>query len=159
MPNNFIQIFYEVSQNARKSTYKNSYRANRNSFENVLATVQEANLEAELDGINSSRFIFHTLHSLDKWFINPAEYKYDEKSCGGTEENLSIISSSSLLFSAAKGVVIPRKNLKIYANFVTKKIRSYMASMTDKMLFEKPDGCDFTRLKKKSCKTAGLYKR
>ncbi len=44
-------------------------------LKNMLAVVQDANLKAELDGINASRFIFHTLHSLDKWFINPAEYK------------------------------------------------------------------------------------
>lgn len=114
-------------------------------LKNMLAVIQDANLEAELDGINASRFIFHTLHSLDKWFINPAEYKYDEKSCGGIPEYLSIISSSRPGFSAEEAA-IPRENLKIYASFVARKIRSYMASMTDKMLIEKPNGCSFSRL-------------
>ena len=62
-------------------------------LKNINSVVQSANLEAEFDGLNASRFIFHTLHSLDKWFVNPAEYKYDENSSGGVAENLSVISS------------------------------------------------------------------
>ena len=39
-------------------------------LKNINSVVQSANLEAEFDGLNASRFIFHTLHSLDKWFVN-----------------------------------------------------------------------------------------
>ena len=94
----------------------------------------------------SSRFIFHTLHSLDKWFVNPAEYKYDENSSGGVAENLSVISSYRQGFDAAPGVVISRENLEKYAVSVAQKIRIYLAKLSDKMLSEKLDGCEFTRL-------------
>ncbi len=70
-------------------------------LKNINSVVQSANLEAEFDGLNASRFIFHTLHSLDKWFVNPAEYKYDENSSGGVAENLSVISSYRQGFDAA----------------------------------------------------------
>lgn len=72
-------------------------------LKNINSVVQSADLEAEFDGLNASRFIFHTLHSLDKWFVNPAEYKYDENSSGGVAENLSVISSYRQGFDAAPG--------------------------------------------------------
>ncbi len=115
-------------------------------LKNINSVVQSANLEAEFDGLNASRFIFHTLHSLDKWFVNPAEYKYDENSSGGVAENLSIISSYRQGFDAAPGVVISRENLEKYAVSVAQKIRIYLAKLSDKMLSEKLDGCEFTRL-------------
>ena len=102
-------------------------------LKNINSVVQSANLEAEFDGLNASRFIFHTLHSLDKWFVNPAEYKYDENSSGGVAENLSVISSSREDFDAAPGVVIPRENLEKYAVSVAQKIRNYLANLSDKM--------------------------
>lgn len=115
-------------------------------LKNINSVVQSANLEAEFDGLNASRFIFHTLHSLDKWFVNPEEYKYDENSSGGVAENLSVISSYRQGFDAAPGVVISRENLEKYAVSVAQKIRIYLAKLSDKMLSEKLDGCEFTRL-------------
>lgn len=115
-------------------------------LKNINIAIKNADLESELDDLNTSRFLFHTLHSLDKWFINPASYKYDANSSGGISECLSVTASSELDFSPAVGTVIPRKNLEKYGTFVTEKIREYVKNLTDDKLCEKPEGCKFSRL-------------
>ena len=89
-------------------------------LKNINSVVQSANLEAEFDGLNASRFIFHTLHSLDKWFVNPAEYKYDENSSGGVAENLSVISSYRQGFDAAP--VIQNGRTLVPIRYVAEKL-------------------------------------
>ena len=47
-------------------------------FLNISDQLDTANLEYEYNNLNNSRYIFHYLHSLDKFFIDPTKYVYDE---------------------------------------------------------------------------------
>lgn len=47
------------------------------NFKNIRDQINCTNLEATMDGINNSRFIFHYLHSMDKFYINPSDYEYE----------------------------------------------------------------------------------
>ncbi|MBU5317887.1 hypothetical protein KQI30_16715 [Clostridium bornimense] len=60
-------------------------------FLNISDQLETANLEYEYNNLNNSRYIFHYLHSLDKFFIDPTEYVYDERKIIGIPENLSVI--------------------------------------------------------------------
>ena len=42
------------------------------------------------DGVNNSRYIFHYLHSMDRFFINPEDYVYEGEKLFGIPENLSV---------------------------------------------------------------------
>lgn len=58
-------------------------------FLNISDQLDTANLEYEYNNLNNSRYIFHYLHSLDKFFIDPTKYVYDETKALGIPENYS----------------------------------------------------------------------
>ena len=80
------------------------------NFKNVEDQIRFADLETVFDNENNSRYIFHYLHSMDRFFINPSTYVYE----GSIEENLSIIDSARAGYIADKSIVIPRKQLLEY---------------------------------------------
>ena len=47
------------------------------NFINIEEQINKADLEAVFDGVNNSRYIFHNLHSMDRFFINPIGYVYE----------------------------------------------------------------------------------
>ena len=113
---------------------------------NIEVQINEAPLDAMLDNVNNSRFLFHAIHSLDRYFINPYHYKYEAGSLIDVDENLSIISETREGYTAAPGVVIERQKLVAYFDFVKAKIFSYLDNLTDQELTEKPEDCPHTKL-------------
>ncbi len=59
------------------------------NFQNIKDQIEVADLEAVFDGVNGSRYIFHNLHSMDRFFINPANYVYEGEKLLGIPENLT----------------------------------------------------------------------
>ena len=49
---------------------------NKLLFENIYEQIKTATLEKRIDNVNNSRFLFHMIHSMDRYFINPFEYDY-----------------------------------------------------------------------------------
>lgn len=49
------------------------------NFINLKDQIEVAELEAVYAGISASRYIFHNLHSIDRFFINPKDYVYEEE--------------------------------------------------------------------------------
>ena len=47
------------------------------NFINIRDHIIMADLETVFDAENNSRYIFHYLHSLDRFFINPMDYVYE----------------------------------------------------------------------------------
>ena len=115
-------------------------------LKNLEVQINEAPLEVMLDNVNNSRFLFHAIHSLDRYFINPHHYKYEVENLIGIDENLSIISESREGYDAAPSLVIERQKLLEYFNFVKAKIFSYLDNLTDEQLAEKPEDCPHTKL-------------
>ena len=63
-------------------------------FKNLNAQIERCNLDAEIDGIQNARYLFHAIHSLDKWFINPETFCEPDKTVtGGIPAELSVIDS------------------------------------------------------------------
>ena len=115
-------------------------------FKNLEVQLKEADLERMFDNVNNSRYLFHTLHSLDRYFINPYRYEYKMDEQLGLDESLSIIDEKREGYIEAPGVVIEREKLLEYFNFVKEKIFSYLAALSDSDLSEKPEGCPHTKL-------------
>ena len=116
------------------------------NFANVRDQIQMADLETVFDGENNSRYIFHYLHSLDRFFINPCDYVYEGEKLFGIPENLSIIDSKREGYVADASIVIEREKLLAYLDYVEEKINLYFETLTADELVQKPKGCDYSRL-------------
>lgn len=102
-----------------------------------------ANLEETLNSIEENSLhdnnicdwplgeqIYHLLHSMDQWYINPNEY----------EEPGIIVKHSELIKGLSKSELIE------YFNLVKAKITGYIESLSTASLIDEPPDCQFTRL-------------
>jgi hypothetical protein len=102
---------------------------------NINTTIQTCDLDYVLCEMPVWKHLYHLLHSLDRWFINPE--RYDEPSFHEPNLNSLNIKSSRIL---------TRNELIEYFNLIKIKINEYLSTLTDEMLSEKPGGCTYTRL-------------
>lgn len=116
------------------------------NFINIEEQINKADLEAVFDGVNNSRYIFHNLHSMDRFFINPIGYVYEGEKLFGIPENLSVISTSRAGFEPDTSIVISRQQLLDYFGYVRAKINSYFDILKPEDLTDTPEGCEYTRL-------------
>ena len=116
------------------------------NFMNIRDQIEVADLEAVFDGVNGSRYIFHNLHSMDRFFINPSDYVYEGKKLFGIAENLSVISPEREGYVEDTSIVISREKLQAYFDFVKNKIEDYLEHLTGEELIQKPEGCEYSRL-------------
>ncbi len=80
------------------------------------------------------KHVYHMLHSLDAWYINPGKYQepfFHEKDLN----NLDV----------RTGKRLPRELLTNYFHTVETKIREYNNNLTEDILLEKPEGSEWTR--------------
>ncbi len=115
-------------------------------FKNLEYQVNGAELSCIFDNVNNSRYLFHMIHSMDKYFINPYAYTYDAGVAGGIDENYSVIDEAREGYIPNDGFVVPRETLSAYLAFVKQKIFAYLKTLTDDALAEKPEGCPYTKL-------------
>jgi len=80
------------------------------------------------------KHIYHMLHSLDQWYINPRVYTEPSFHTEGLN-NLDIPSDTPLT----------RQDIEHYFDDVERKITEYDDSLTDDILLQKPGNCEWTR--------------
>lgn len=80
------------------------------------------------------KHIYHTLHSLDMWYINPRKY---------SEPSFHIEDLNNLDIKTEKE--LSRVELKEYFHSIEKKINQYIDNLTDDILLDKPENCKWTR--------------
>ncbi len=116
------------------------------NFINIKEQLQKADLETVFDAENNSRYIFHYLHSMDRFFINPVGYVYEGEKLFGISENLSVIDPKREGYEKDTSIVISREQLTAYFEYVKNKVENYFNTLTAEMLLEKPEGSEYTRL-------------
>lgn len=114
------------------------------NFTNIKDQIIAADLEQVFDGVNNSRFIFHYLHSMDRFFINPIRYVYEGEKLFGIPENLSVIAENREGYEKDTSIIIPREKLLAYFDYIHKKIDDFFDSLTTGQLLQKPEGCEYT---------------
>lgn len=82
------------------------------------------------------KHIYHMLHSLDLWFINPRDPRFEEPEFH--EKDLNDLDKAS-------SKALTRAEINSYFNKTEDKIRDYLNGLKDEVLLEKPDGCEYTR--------------
>ncbi len=80
------------------------------------------------------KHVYHMLHSLDQWYINPRVYKQP----AFHTEGLNDLDSES-------AAPLSRKAIEDYFETVKKKITEYDDSLTDDLLLQKPERCEWSR--------------
>ena len=116
------------------------------NFINLKDQIEVAELAAVYDGVSASRYIFHNLHSIDRFFINPNDYVYEGERLFGIAENLSVIDVQRAGYVDDPSIVIAREKLLAYFDFVKDKIEKYFEGLTAEALLQKPEGCEYSRL-------------
>ena len=102
---------------------------------NIEIAIKTCDLHYVLFNVPIWKHVYHMLHSLDKWFINPNCY-----------EEPSFHESNMNNIDVKHDGELSREQLQEYFDGICKKIRVYMGTMNDEMLKGKPEGCEYTRL-------------
>ena len=116
------------------------------NFINVKEQILKADLETVFDAENNSRYIFHYLHSMDRFFIDPTNYVYEGEKLFGIPENLSVIDPKREGYEEDTSILISREQLLNYFEYVKAKIEKYFETLTAEELLQKPGCCEYTRL-------------
>lgn len=80
------------------------------------------------------KHVYHTLHSLDRCYINP--YLFEEPKFH--IDGLNDLNTPTIEF-------LSRDTLKEYANQVEGKINAFLNTFAEETLLERPEQCPFTR--------------
>ena len=105
------------------------------NFMNLLIAMKTYDRDALVKGAPAWRFVYHTLHSADKWFFNPNAYT----------ERPAFEAGSDNPFKPCAHVWSDEELLALWED-VRKKTLAYLDALDDSMLNECPPDCAFTRL-------------
>lgn len=105
------------------------------SLQNVIECIPQENWSKEYCEMPLWKHVYHTLHSLDQWYINPSVY--DEPAFHTTYLNSLDIKTDGFL---------SKKQLINYNRDISVKILSYLASLKEEQLLQKPPKSNYTRL-------------
>lgn len=82
------------------------------------------------------KHVYHMLHSLDLWFINPRDKEFQEPLIHIKDlNNLDVVSN----------IQISRDQINEYYNQIEAKIKNYIQELSDSDLLEKPNDCEYTK--------------
>ena len=105
-------------------------------IKNVIDCVPDSLWNKEYCDMPLWKHIYHTLHSLDLWFINPRDKNYFEPSIHSENlNNLDAVSSKTL----------SRNDIDNYFNQIRIKIDKYISNLTDEELLDFPENCEYTK--------------
>lgn len=105
------------------------------NFMNIRTSIQTYDRDALCCGRPCWRWAYHALHSADRWFINPFDYKEPDFH----EEGMDNPDNPS-------SVVLSDEQLLEYLEKIENKTLQYLDTLTDDMLYEKPKNCPYTRM-------------
>ncbi|MBE5780884.1 MAG: hypothetical protein E7328_03565 [Clostridiales bacterium] len=104
------------------------------SIKNVIYCIPQDMWQEEYCAMPLFKHVYHTLHSLDQWFINPEQY---------TEPPFHKPSLNDL--NTVTEDVLTREELLCYCDSVCMKIRNYLNNLTEDDLLAAPEGCPNSR--------------
>ena len=105
------------------------------NFLNIRTSIRAYDRDADCLGAPCWRWAYHALHSADKWFINPFDYEEPSFHQEGMDNPDNPTS-----------VVLSDEDLLRYLDSIERKTLDYIDSLTDEMLYEKPENCIYTRM-------------
>lgn len=108
--------------------------------ENLIKCIPDELWDKRYDGLPMWKYLYHTLYSMDRWYINPGGLSYRAPEFHTrTLADLNIIPNADEFLS--------RKQLEGYFSWIKDKINAYLSSLQDEMLAESPENCDMSRFR------------
>lgn len=105
------------------------------NFLNIRTAIQTYNRDAICYEAPCWRWVYHALHSADKWFINPFDYEEPEFHVEGMDDP-----------EKPCDAILSDDELLNYLDAIEKKTYDYLDSLSDDLLYEKPEGSRYTRM-------------
>lgn len=103
---------------------------------NVIDCVPDELWNREYCDMPCWKHIYHMLHSLDQWYINPKDPNFLEPAMHELNlNNLDITSSKQL----------SRKEIASYFNSIEEKLLIYLSELSDDKLLKYPTDCEYCR--------------
>lgn len=107
--------------------------------ENLIRCIPDELWNKRYDELPMWKYVYHTLYSLDRWYINPCDADYTDPDFHEPElASLNDIPEKDIL---------TREQMLGYFSCVRKKIGAYIIELEDEKLQEMPDGCDMSRFR------------
>lgn len=104
--------------------------------QNVLDCIPDALWDIRFGGAPVWQHIYHMLHELDQWFINPDDPDFVEPPVHHPHlQNLSIYPAAHL----------DRRQIDDYFYTIKAKLSLYLTSLHDEDLLQRPENCTWTR--------------
>lgn len=108
--------------------------------ENLIACVPDALWDRRYDGLPMWKYLFHTLYSMDRWFIDPNDPDYrDPDPRAPRRADLNDVPPA--------GESVSRAEIALYFAAIREKLEQYVSALEDGMLSECPPGCGMTRFR------------
>lgn len=105
------------------------------NFLNLETSIRTYDRNAPVCGVPAWRYVYHTIHSADKWFFNPFVYKeppFHEEGMDNPDNPCTVQLSDNELLE--------------YLGRVKQKTFDYLDGLTDSELYQCPENCTFTRM-------------
>lgn len=105
------------------------------NYLNLETAIKTYDRNALVCGAPAWRYVYHTIHSADKWFFNPFVFDEPPFHEDGTDNP-----------DNPCAVELSDTELLEYLEKVKRKTADYLDALTDKELYEYPPECAFTRM-------------
>lgn len=107
--------------------------------ENLIKCIPDELWDKRYDGLPMWKYLYHTLYSMDRWYINPCDTAYrDPEFHTATLADLNVVPQAERL---------SRTQLETYFDAIREKINAYTETLTDDRLTENPEGCTMSRFR------------
>ncbi len=104
---------------------------------NLIQCIPDCLWTKRYDDIPMWKYVYHTLYSMDRWFINPCDTTYQDPPFHMPGLNdLNIVPDTES---------IEKTQIENYLDAIQKKIENYVQILTDADLSRTPEGCEFSR--------------
>lgn len=101
---------------------------------NVIDCIPDELWDKEYCRMPCWKHVYHMLHSLDLWYINPRDRHYSEPDIHEKDlNNLDVVSDKTL----------SREEINAYFTSVETKIREYVSKLDDSQLLKYPEDCEY----------------
>ncbi|WP_395014570.1 hypothetical protein [Robinsoniella peoriensis] len=103
---------------------------------NVVDCIPEELWKKEYCEMPLWKHVYHMMHSLDLWFINPRDSHFQEPTIHVKDlNNLNVVSKKELTYN----------EIKSYFFQIEEKINQYLLDLKDEELLQRPEVCEYNR--------------
>lgn len=105
--------------------------------ENLMKCIPDELWNKRYDGIPMWKYLYHTLYSMDRWYMNPCDPAYENP-----EFHTETLADLNIM---PKDEALEKDQLEDYFYRIKDKITEYIGNLKDEELSSNPDNCNMSR--------------